>query len=113
LIAAAPDMPFRDQAFSFIFDGGCMNTLPTSEWPRYFEQVERMLRPAGLFQLYASEAAFAEEAPGPDQRAQAPQRIGGRPGNPVQAALARAARHPALPVGGDGATPAAGLFPVP
>jgi SAM-dependent methyltransferase len=54
LVAAAPDMPFRDGAFALIFDRGCLHVLPGSAWPAYFERVERMLKPAGMFQLFAA-----------------------------------------------------------
>lgn len=54
LVAAAPDMPLRDGIFSLVFDRGCLQILPEDAWPAYFERVEHMLKPGGMFQLYAS-----------------------------------------------------------
>lgn len=54
LVAAAPDMPLRDGIFSLVFDRGCLQILPEAAWPAYFERVEHMLKPGGMFQLYAS-----------------------------------------------------------
>jgi SAM-dependent methyltransferase len=51
LVAASPDFPFRDDAFAFIFDRGCLQHVPRTAWPRYFDSIRRMLRPGGLAEL--------------------------------------------------------------
>src|SRR2546430_7886962 len=50
LVAAAPDMPFPDGLFSFVFDRGCLQALPVREWPVYLERVAHLLKPGGMFQ---------------------------------------------------------------
>jgi SAM-dependent methyltransferase len=54
LVAAAPDLPLRDGVFALVFDRGCLQILPERDWPAYFERVGEMLKPGGMFQLYAS-----------------------------------------------------------
>jgi SAM-dependent methyltransferase len=57
LVGEAPILPFRDASFAFVFDRGCMQNVPQSVWPAYFEEVERLLAPGGMFQLYCSKPA--------------------------------------------------------
>jgi ubiquinone/menaquinone biosynthesis C-methylase UbiE len=54
LVAAAPEIPFREASFSFVFDRGCLHVIPVRLWPAYFREVERVLKPGGTFQLFAS-----------------------------------------------------------
>jgi SAM-dependent methyltransferase len=56
VLAAAPGLPFRDGAFAFVFDRGCIHNLPRPAWPGYFREIDRLLRPGGLFELYFSGA---------------------------------------------------------
>jgi SAM-dependent methyltransferase len=57
LVASAPDMPFRDGAFAFVLDRGCLHVLPGPAWAPYFDTVQRILQPGGLFQLFAARKA--------------------------------------------------------
>jgi len=54
VVAAAPVLPFQSGAFSLVFDRGCLQALPREAWPVYFEEVRRLLKPGGTFQLFAS-----------------------------------------------------------
>jgi SAM-dependent methyltransferase len=57
LVAEAPVLPFRTGAFSFVFDRGCLQAIPRQAWERYFREVDRVLAPGGMLQLYVSKAA--------------------------------------------------------
>ena len=50
--AAAPRLPFKANAFSFVFDRGCMHNLPPGTWPAYLEEMSRVLAPGGVFELW-------------------------------------------------------------
>jgi ubiquinone/menaquinone biosynthesis C-methylase UbiE len=54
VVAEAPTLPFRDQAFGLVFDRGCLQAIPRSSWPTYFNEVDRVLVPGGMLQLYVS-----------------------------------------------------------
>jgi SAM-dependent methyltransferase len=56
-VAEAPDLPFRSGAFGLVFDRGCLQAIPHSAWPKYFSEVNRMLRPGGHLWLYCSTVA--------------------------------------------------------
>ncbi|MGH2722667.1 MAG: class I SAM-dependent methyltransferase [Actinomycetota bacterium] len=58
LAAEAPLLPFRSQSFALVFDRGCLQNLTRVVWPAYFQEAERLLRPGGLLQLYASRPEF-------------------------------------------------------
>jgi len=51
IAANAVVLPFRERTFSFVFDRGCLQDLPRIWWKTYFEEVERVLRYDGVFQL--------------------------------------------------------------
>jgi len=51
IAANAAVLPFRETTFSFVFDRGCLQDLPRIWWKAYFEEVARVLRPDGIFQL--------------------------------------------------------------
>lgn len=57
LVAEAPLLPFRDRSFGLVFDRGCLQAIPRNAWERYFREVERLLVPGGMLQLYVSKAA--------------------------------------------------------
>jgi SAM-dependent methyltransferase len=50
----APQLPFRDASFAFVFDRGCLQAVPRQAWGTYFTEVERLLVPGGALQLYCS-----------------------------------------------------------
>jgi len=54
VVAEAPTLPFRSEAFSFIFDRGCLQAIPRAGWPTYFDEISRTLRPGGVLQLFVS-----------------------------------------------------------
>lgn len=54
LVAAAPIIPLRSGSFSLVFDRGCLQAIPKAEWPTYFREVERLLVPGGVLQLFCS-----------------------------------------------------------
>lgn len=54
LVAEVPLLPIREGAISFVFDRGCLQQIPKRMWPRYFDEVDRVLRPGGSFQLYVT-----------------------------------------------------------
>jgi SAM-dependent methyltransferase len=57
VVAEAPVLPFRDGAFGLVFDRGCLQAIPKESWPKYFGEVERLLAPGGVLQLYVSKPA--------------------------------------------------------
>jgi SAM-dependent methyltransferase len=57
VVAEAPVLPFRAQAFGLVFDRGCLQAIPRTSWAIYFREVERLLKPGGMLQLYVSKAA--------------------------------------------------------
>jgi SAM-dependent methyltransferase len=53
VVAEAPILPFREEAFVLVFDrGGCLQHMPRPAWPRYFWEVKRILKPGGMLQLF-------------------------------------------------------------
>lgn len=54
LVADAIFFPFRGKSFSFIFDRGCLQNLKGVEWGLYFREIDRVLKPGGIFQLYCA-----------------------------------------------------------
>ena len=57
VVAEAPMLPFRAEAFGLVFDRGCLQAIPRTSWAVYFREVERLLKPGGMLQLYVSKAA--------------------------------------------------------
>lgn len=55
--AEAPRLPFRPASFAFVFDRGCLQNVPRRRWREYLREVDALLRPGGLFQLYCSREA--------------------------------------------------------
>ncbi len=51
IAANAAVLPFRERTFAFVFDRGCLQDLPRIWWKTYFEEVGRVLRSDGVFQL--------------------------------------------------------------
>jgi ubiquinone/menaquinone biosynthesis C-methylase UbiE len=51
--AAAPRLPFAAESFMFVFDRGCLQALPNSARPLYFHELDRVLKPQGVLQLFA------------------------------------------------------------
>jgi SAM-dependent methyltransferase len=56
VLAEVPSMPFREGAFAFLFDRGCLQSVPRDRWTAYFAEVARLLKPGGVLQLYVSKA---------------------------------------------------------
>jgi SAM-dependent methyltransferase len=54
VVAEAPLLPFRSGSFSLIFDRGCLQAIPRGAWPRYFEEIRRLLGPKAVFELFCS-----------------------------------------------------------
>lgn len=54
LVAEAPLLPFQVESFSLIFDRGCLQAIPKDAWPAYFREVDRLLKPGGVLQLFCS-----------------------------------------------------------
>jgi SAM-dependent methyltransferase len=50
-------MPFREGAFAFLFDRGCLQSVPRDRWRAYFAEAARLLKPGGVLQVYVSRAA--------------------------------------------------------
>jgi SAM-dependent methyltransferase len=55
VVAAAPDLPFQTNSAAFVFDRGCLQAVDRRSWPRYFQEVDRVLKPGGAFQLFVSQ----------------------------------------------------------
>lgn len=58
VVGEAPELPFADGSFALIFDRGCLQNVPRSRWPAYFERIERLLAPGGFFQLFVIRPAL-------------------------------------------------------
>jgi len=54
VVAEVPRLPFRDRAFGLVFDRGCLQAVPREAWPAYFAEVDRLLEPRGMLQLFVS-----------------------------------------------------------
>lgn len=55
--ADASRIPCRSAAFAFIFDRGCLQNLPRERWPNYFEEIDRLLLPGGVLQVFCCKAS--------------------------------------------------------
>lgn len=53
-VADARSLPFLPGSFGFIFDRGCLQQLPRTEWESYLEGVDRLLASGGMFHLFVS-----------------------------------------------------------
>jgi len=58
-VADASVLPFADGSLAFVFDRGCLQNLPRDRWASYWSEVERVLAPGGVLQLFCSKAARA------------------------------------------------------
>ncbi len=54
VVAEVPILPLRSEAFSLIFDRGCLQGVPKEAWPVYFREADRLLKAGGVLQLFAS-----------------------------------------------------------
>jgi SAM-dependent methyltransferase len=54
VVAEVPTMPFHEGRTAFVFDRGCLQQLPARLWGPYFSEIERLLRPGGVLQLYVA-----------------------------------------------------------
>jgi len=52
VVGAAPELPFATGSFSFVFDRGCMHNMRPDIWGAYLADVDRVLRPGGMLELY-------------------------------------------------------------
>lgn len=52
VVGDARQLPFGSASFSLVFDRGCMHNLPRDAYPSYLREVERVLRPGGVFELF-------------------------------------------------------------
>ena len=57
VLADVPWLPFGSGAFAFVFDRGCLQVVPKESWSAYFAEVERLLKPGGIFQMMTSRPA--------------------------------------------------------
>lgn len=53
-VADAAALPLVPGSFMFVFDRGCLQNLLQPQWPSYFREVDRVLHPGGMFQLFCS-----------------------------------------------------------
>jgi len=51
--ADVTNLAFLEEMFDFVLDIGCLHSIPTERWDRYAAEVTRLVRPAGLYMLYA------------------------------------------------------------
>ncbi|MBN1811719.1 MAG: class I SAM-dependent methyltransferase [Anaerolineae bacterium] len=51
--ADVTDLSFLEETFDFVLDIGCLHGVPVEGWQRYAAQVSRLVRPEGLYMLYA------------------------------------------------------------
>lgn len=56
VVADASRLPLRAGSAALVFDRGCLQNLPRPQWPAYFREVERLLAPGGVLQLFCSRA---------------------------------------------------------
>jgi SAM-dependent methyltransferase len=49
----ATDLSFLVDPFDLVLDIGCLHSLPLEDWERYAAEVARLVRPGGLYLLYA------------------------------------------------------------
>lgn len=57
VVADAAALPFRDCAYAFVFDRGCLQNMPRVSWAGYFTETDRILRREGMLQLLCSKGA--------------------------------------------------------
>lgn len=58
LVAEAPALPLQGGTFALIFDRGCLQNISRELWPAYFREVDRLLAPGGLLQLFVARPSF-------------------------------------------------------
>lgn len=51
--ADVTDLSFLEGTFDFVLDIGCLHSVPMEGWQPYAAQVARLVRPEGLYMLYA------------------------------------------------------------
>ena len=51
--ADVTDLSFLKGSFDFVLDIGCLHSVPSKRWERYAAGVTRLVRPGGLYMLYA------------------------------------------------------------
>lgn len=51
--ADVTDLSFLEETFDFVLDIGCLHSVPMEKWERYAAEVARLVRPSGLYLLYA------------------------------------------------------------
>jgi len=56
-VADATALPFASGRYSYVFDRGCLQSIPPQLWSRCLSEVERVLAPDGRFQLLVSKVA--------------------------------------------------------
>jgi SAM-dependent methyltransferase len=56
LVGDASRLPLRERSVALLFDRGCLQNLPRQHWPGYFGEVDRLLVPGGVLQLFCSRA---------------------------------------------------------
>jgi len=59
MVVEAPALPLRSGTVGLVFDRGCLQAIPRSAWPKYFQEVDRLLQPGGQLWLYCSTVADA------------------------------------------------------
>lgn len=56
VVGDASRLPLRESSVALLFDRGCLQNLPRPQWTNYFAEVERLLAPGGVLQLFCSRA---------------------------------------------------------
>ena len=51
--ADVTDLLFLKGSFDFVLDIGCLHSVPSERWKQYVAEVTRLVRPGGLYMLYA------------------------------------------------------------
>jgi len=62
--ADVTDLAFLVQPFDLALDIGCLHSMPQEKWEPYAMGVARLVRPAGLFMLYAFDSQASSAAQG-------------------------------------------------
>jgi len=69
--ADVTDLSFLDDPFDLALDIGCLHGVPPDRWERYAEGLARLVRPGGLYLLYA----FAPRPGRPTPRGIVPEEV--------------------------------------
>jgi ubiquinone/menaquinone biosynthesis C-methylase UbiE len=71
--ADVTDLSFLEETFDFVLDIGCLHSVPMGRWKQYAAEVTRLVRPSGLYMLYA----FVHRPDRPGPRGVSPEELRG------------------------------------